>query len=326
MQDNGSGDSEERPREQQETSESSVAVADSDAGGGPAEPADGTSQAPPASPKAGQSKTVRLVACVAAGALAIGVGFAITRVLQSSAPVAISSAIPSPLPGNDAFVEDDDGTGQDGQTNILQSTAPGLVHIISGGDAVGIGMVLTPSGKVLTTYLPASGAGNLEAKYVVSGVTFKAKVIGAANGLALLQLEGGNGRAFSTLQVGNSATLVDSAYNAKQLSFHVPGEVDDTAVGTSGTRDALTIDVGNLAALNATASVNGSNQTGLMQSALQAPATTEIGGPLVDLNGRVIGITVAGSGSGLHISGYAIPINQALVIAKQIDAKARPTA
>jgi hypothetical protein len=53
------------------------------------------------------------------------------------------------------FVEDDDGTAQDSQTNVLQSTGPGLVHIIADGKAVGIGMVLTPSGKVLTTYQPS---------------------------------------------------------------------------------------------------------------------------------------------------------------------------
>jgi S1-C subfamily serine protease len=43
-----------------------------------------------------------------------------------------------------------------------------------------------------------------------------------------------------------------------------------------------------------------------------------LGGPLVDLNGRVIGITIGGYGSGLDIVGYAIPINTALEIAARI--------
>ena len=242
----------------------------------------------------------------------------------SGAP-AISSAIPSPAEGNGAFVEDDDLTAQDNQTNILQSTAPGLVHVISGRNVVGIGMVLTPSGKVLTTYQPAPRAGNLAAKYVVSGVTFKAEVIGtdAAAGLALLQLEGSGGRAFSTLAVGNSATLVSAAYNSKQFSYHVPGQVVDTAVGTSGRQDALAIDVGTLITLNTSATVDGKSESGLLQSVLQSVPTTETGGPLVNLNGQVIGITVAGAGSGLDVSGFAMPINHALAIAAQIDAKAR---
>jgi S1-C subfamily serine protease len=43
-----------------------------------------------------------------------------------------------------------------------------------------------------------------------------------------------------------------------------------------------------------------------------------LGGPLVDLNGKVIGITIGGSGSGLDVTGYAIPINTALAYAQQI--------
>jgi S1-C subfamily serine protease len=43
-----------------------------------------------------------------------------------------------------------------------------------------------------------------------------------------------------------------------------------------------------------------------------------LGGPLVDLNGKVIGITIGGSGTSLDNTGYAIPINAALAVATQI--------
>ena len=43
-----------------------------------------------------------------------------------------------------------------------------------------------------------------------------------------------------------------------------------------------------------------------------------LGGPLADLNGKVIGLTIGGSGSGLSTTGYAIPINTALAVAAQI--------
>jgi S1-C subfamily serine protease len=100
----------------------------------------------------------------------------------------------------------------------------------------------------------------------------------------------------------------------------VPGEVYDTAVGTAGREDALTIDVGTLATLNTTVTVGttGATRTGLMASVLQSAQASAIGGPLVNLNGQVIGITIGGSGSGLHIIGYAIPINTALAVATQI--------
>ena len=274
--------------------------------------------------RTGQRRSVRLAALAAAGALAIGAGFGLAKVVGSSGPAAISSAIPSPAQGSNAFVEDDNLTAQDNQTNILQTTAPGLVHIISGGAGVGIGMVLTPSGKVLTTYQPARGAGSLTAEYIVSGAAFRARVIGTdrAAGLTLLQMEGGDGRAFSTLQVGNSATIVSGAYASKQFSYHVAGQVVDTAIGTAGTRDALTIDLGTLVSMNAAATADGTGRTGLMASVLQSPPATAIGGPLVNLNGQVIGISIAGAGSGLDITGYAIPINEALAVAAQVDARA----
>ena len=55
-----------------------------------------------------------------------------------------------------------------------------------------------------------------------------------------------------------------------------------------------------------------------MASTLQSDTLSVLGGPLVDLNGRIIGITIGGSGSGSNITGYAIPINTALADAQLI--------
>ena len=121
-----------------------------------------------------------------------------------------------------------------------------------------------------------------------------------AAGLALLQLEGADGRPFSTVTVGNSATLVNSSEASRESSYHVPGQVYDTAVGTTGRQDALTLDVGTLDYLDTTVSVGRTTRSGLMASVLQSAQTSAIGGPLVNLNGQVIGITVGGSGSGLQ--------------------------
>jgi S1-C subfamily serine protease len=271
-------------------------------------------------PEAWRNKRLRLAAIAAAVILAAGLGLGVGKVAGLGNTV-ISTAIPRPLTGKDAFIEDDDLTAQDNQENILESTAPGMVHVLSGGTSVGIGLVLTESGKVLTTYQPSAGAANLAAEYVLSKKTFKAEVIGtdAAAGLALLQLEGGNGRPFSTVQVGNSATLVSSTKASREQSFHVPGEVYVTAIGTTGRQDAVTLDVGTLAILNTTVTVGGTSRSGLMASVLQSAVPSAVGGPLVNLNGQVIGITVGGSGSGLHVVGYAIPINAVLAVATQID-------
>ena len=98
----------------------------------------------------------------------------------------------------------------------------------------------------------------------------------------------------------------------------MPGQVYDTAVGTTGHQKTLSMDVGTLTTLNTTVSVGQTTRSGLMESVLQSDMPSAIGGPLVDLSGRVIGITVGGWGSGLHIVGYAIPINTALAVATQI--------
>jgi S1-C subfamily serine protease len=278
-------------------------------------------------PAAWRRKRFRISVIAAAVILAAGAGFGAGRAIGLGDTV-ILSAIPRPatcqawVPTSCAFIEDDDLTGQDNQENILDTAALGMVHVLSGGTSVGIGLVLTESGKVLTTYQPSTGAASLAAEYVLSRETFKAKVIGTdrAAGLALLQLEGGKGRPFSTVTVGNSATLVKSAEASRQSSYHVPGEIYDTAVGTTGRQAALSIDVGTLATLNTTVTVGRTTRSGLMASVLQSDMPSAIGGPLVNLNGQVIGITVGGWGSGLHIIGYAIPINTALAVATQIDA------
>ena len=280
----------------------------------------GAAKSGQAIPEAWRSKRFRLSVIAAAFLLAAGFAFGVGRVIGLGDTVILTS-IPRPSTAKNVFIEDDNGIGADNQANILQSTAVGMVHVLSGGTSVGIGLVLTESGKVLTTYRPSAGATNLAAEYVISRATFKATVIGVdkAAGLALLQLEGGNGRQFSTVQVGNSATIVRSAQASRQKSYHVRGEVYVTAVGTTGRQNAVSIDVGTLASLDTTVDVGTATRSGLMASVLQAAMPSAIGGPLVNLNGQVIGIIVGGSGTGLHIVGYAIPINTALAVATQID-------
>jgi S1-C subfamily serine protease len=251
-----------------------------------------------------------VVAYVAAGALGIGIGFGIAglvRVLSPSSASA-SSVIPSPPAANHKFVEDDNGTGQDNQENILQDTAPGLVHIVSSaGASVGLGLVLTPSGIVLTSDQTLQGAGRVTVRVVLSGRAFTAKVVGSdsAEDLALLQIEGGSG--FTPTAIGTSRDLA------------VGDEI--TSVGSAGKTKTFTLYLGNVTSLNATAAVGGRRMAGLLQTTSHVVGSQEIGGPLVNLSGQVVGIDVAGTESGLHSTGFAIPVNEALAVAKQIDAK-----
>jgi S1-C subfamily serine protease len=275
----------------------------------------------PVVPEAWRSKPFRLTVMAAVVILMAGIGFGVGKLAGVGNNV-VRSDIPRPETTADPFIEGSGSIAENSRENILSTTAPGMVHILSGGKSVGIGLVLTQSGRVLTTYQPAKGAQNLSAKYVLSGATFKATVIGTdpAAGLALLQMASHPGWPFVTIKVGNSDRLVQNAEASSFTSYHVAGKVYDTAVGTTGTTAKVTIDAGTLSAMNVTVDVANTNKTrsGLMASTLQSDTPSVLGGPLVDLNGKVIGITIGGSGSGLSITGYAIPINTALAVATQM--------
>jgi S1-C subfamily serine protease len=277
----------------------------------------------PVVPEAWRSKPFRLVVMAAVVVLMAGIGFGAGKLIGVGNNV-VRSDIPRPETTADPFIEGSGSIAENSRENVLSTTAPGMVHILSGGKSVGIGMVLTQSGRVLTTYQPARDAQNLSAKYVLSGATFKATVIGTdpAAGLALLQMASHPGWPFVTVEVGNSDRLVQNAEISSFTSYHARGQVYDVAVGTTGTTPKVAIDSGTLTAMNVTVDVANTSKTrsGLMASTLQSDTPSVLGGPLVDLNGKVIGITIGGSGSGLNITGYAIPINTALAVATQIAA------
>jgi S1-C subfamily serine protease len=247
------------------------------------------------------------VAYAAAVVLGIGIGFgafAAAAGFSSSAP---PSAIPAPPRANKIFVEDDNGTGADSQANILNSTVPGLVHIVSShGTPVGLGAIITPSGLVLTTAQILRGAGHLTVRAVLSGQVFTARVIGAdaAGDLALLRLSGG--ARFKPIAIGTSRGVSDGAAV--------------TAVGSSGLTQTFTLHLGNLTSMNRAVTIDGAKLAGLLETTSQVLPGQETGGPLVNLSGQAIGIDVAGAGGGLHSVGFAIPIDQALMVARHIEA------
>ncbi len=246
-------------------------------------------------------------AAAAAALVAIGM-FAVDGGLSGSASA--SSAIPSPPSKNKMFVEDDNGTGADNQSDILTSVAPGLVHVLSGtGQSAGVGIILTPSGLVLTTDQVVSGAARLSVRTVLAGRPFAARVLGtsAADDLALIQIEGAASPC-KPVAMGNSR-------------YFAAGDAV-TALGSDGVARTITLDLGNLDTHQATRTVAGHQLTGLLESSLQVLPGQETGGQLVNLSGQAVGIDVGGAGSGLHAKGFAIPINRALTVAKELQSRA----
>src|SRR6202012_5701664 len=108
-------------------------------------------------PEAWRSKPFRLTVMAVVVVLMAGLGFGAGKLTGVGNNV-VRADIPKPEATADPFFEGSGSIADNSHANILATTAPGMVHILSGGAAVGIGLVLTESGRVLTTYQPAAGA------------------------------------------------------------------------------------------------------------------------------------------------------------------------
>ncbi|MGH3393592.1 MAG: trypsin-like peptidase domain-containing protein [Streptosporangiaceae bacterium] len=266
-------------------------------------PGSATAATKPAPPGARRG---RLASYAAAAVLILGGGLSIvagtTGILGVSGP---SAAIPAPPRANAAFVEDDEGTGADNQANILAVTAPGLVRLTTAsGATTGLGEIITQSGIVVTRAAGVGKARPVTARVLLSSQAYSARLIGsdAAAGIAVLQIQGGG--AFRPVTVGNSRGFAAG--------------LAETTVGNNGRPKTITLAVGNISRMNATATVGGRRLTGLMETTSPVLPGQENGGPLVNLSGQVVGIDVAGAGSGLQTKGFAVPIDQVLAIARRI--------
>jgi S1-C subfamily serine protease len=203
---------------------------------------------------------------------------------------------------------------------IASRVDPATVDITAtgaGGQDQGTGMILTSSGVVLTNNHVIDGSTRVTAQVDGKGRTYKAVTLGtdAQADVALLQLKGGPD--FNTVLVGNSsAVTVGDGVVAIGNALGLPGPETVTNGIISATGRAIT--VGNPSS-GATENLKDMFQS----SAAINPGNS--GGPLVDAAGQVIGMNTAeesGTGDGQSASnvGFAIPINRAMSIAREIQA------
>jgi len=198
---------------------------------------------------------------------------------------------------------------------------PGLVDVntvlgLLGGSAAGTGMVLTSSGEVLTNNHVVDGATSVSVTDIGNGRTYAATVVGTdkSDDIAVLRLSGASG--LPTVNLGDSSKV--SVGNAV------------TAIGNAGgTGGTPSVTTGNVTALDQAITASdevdqtAEQLTGLVQT--NAPLQPgDSGGPLVDNSALVVGIDTAASTGFQFQSGsgasYAIPIDEAVSIARQIEA------
>jgi len=203
---------------------------------------------------------------------------------------------------------------------VAAKVDPGVVDITSrlgfqGGEAAGTGIVLSASGDVLTNNHVVDGATSISVTDVGNGETYNAVVMGTdkTQDIAVVKLV--DASALRTVSIGNSSTLaVGTAVTAV-----------GNAGGVGGTPSAAAGHVTELdQSITATDESDSSSEqlTGLIQTdAALRPGDS--GGPLVNAQGVVMGVDTAAS-SGFQFQsgteGFAIPINKALSIARQIMA------
>lgn len=182
------------------------------------------------------------------------------------------------------------------------------------GAATGTGMVIGADGVVLTNNHVIKGATTIRVVVPRTGRTYKARVLGYSVGADVAVLKLVNSSGLATVELGNSSTV---------RRGHAV-----TAVGNAGGTGTLVTSQGSVTALNRTITVRDEQGgTARLRGLIQIDAELQpgdSGGPLLDRNGRVIGIDSAASvGYSFQATGnegYAIPINRALTLARQIRA------
>jgi S1-C subfamily serine protease len=220
------------------------------------------------------------------------------------------------------------GAGNPSSASITAAAvSPGLVDINAtlddpGKHTMATGIVLTPTGLVLTNNHVINGATVLRATDVGNGRTYRASIVGydRNHDIALLRLDGAAG--LRTTAFGSSS---DVFVGQAIVAVGNAGGVGGTPSAAGGSVIALDQHIvatdesgSNRERLNGLIEVNANVQPG------------DSGGPLVNGARRVIGVdTAASTGFSFHSPGhrgYVIPINQAMVIAAQIEGGRSSTA
>ena len=200
---------------------------------------------------------------------------------------------------------------------VYDAVEPGVVDVAADlrylqETAKGTGFVIdAAAGLILTNNHVIAGATSVMVTPVTSGRSYPARILGydRADDVALLQVRGVP--RLAAVKIGSSAR---ARVNTPVL-----------AIGNEGGQGGSpTVAPGVISGLDRTiiASDQSSDLTETLYGMLQTSAAIrpgDSGGPLAGPDGRVIGIDTAAGGSTVY-SGYAIPIDRALPIAREIAA------
>jgi S1-C subfamily serine protease len=251
--------------------------------------------------------------------MAAGLGAAATVGLNGgqAATTGVSSH-QVPGPQNDA------GSTRGGSLNkalVAAKVEPGVVDIdaaieYSGGtSSEGTGMVISADGLVLTNNHVIDGSKSIRVTLTSNGKVYQATVLGydSAHDVALLQLNGAS--RLKAVLIGNSA----------QVTLGAPVLAVGNAEGQGGT-PAIAEGIINSVDKTISPTDESTGTTETLHDMLQTNAdivSGDSGGPLANSAGQVIGMDTANASSSQgpsSVVGFAIPIDAALSVARQIAA------
>jgi S1-C subfamily serine protease len=206
--------------------------------------------------------------------------------------------------------------------SIAQKVSPSVVNLVSQldeGEAAGTGIIISSDGLVLTNNHVISGSTDLQAELNGDGQYHSVKVLGydIEHDVALVQIEGVSNLTAASL--GDSSSVQSG--DAIVALGNAGGKGGDPTVVSGSVTDTNQ---------QITAADQDGSHAETLTDLLQIDANIQpgdSGGPLVDANGDVVGMNAAASsGNGGYSfggettnEGYAIPIENALAIAKKID-------
>ena len=200
---------------------------------------------------------------------------------------------------------------------VYRAVEPGVVDVTSNlrylqETAKGTGFVIdAAAGLILTNNHVIDGAISVTVTPVTSGRSYPARILGydRADDIALLQVRGIP--RLKAVTIGRSA----------RVRVGTPVLAIGNEAGQGGSPTVAPGVISNLdRTIVATDQSSGLNETlhGMMQTSADI-RPGDSGGPLAGADGRVIGINTAAGGNTVY-SGYSIPIDQAMPIARQIAA------
>jgi S1-C subfamily serine protease len=297
----------------------------------------GTPPPPPPPPthtaRSRRLRTGALAGTAAAVALAAGLGLGHVAWSTGSPSVAATGSTSTGSgstangSGSNGSGSTSSGAGSTEVSSIAAKVDPGLVDIdttlgYDDEEAAGTGIVLTSNGEILTNNHVINGATTISVTDVGNGKTYSASVVGydTTKDVAVLQLHGASGLQTATIDTSNVAV------GETVVGIGNAGGTGGTPSAAGGTVTALH------QSITASDEGNGTSEqlTGLIETNADIQAG-DSGGSLVNSAGEVVGMDTAGSSSSSGFSfqsagetsgyqSYAIPIGEAIAVAKQIEA------